>query len=255
MKNLFALTLFAALFATSLPARALTLSSPAFANNGVIPNDYTYSLTGQCSGRNISPPLAIGDVPPGTQSFALTVFDPDGGDFLHWKAWNIPGTAVTILANASAIGGFSQANNEFATPGYGGPCPPTPLHRYIFTLYALKTTFATEPTIAQLQGAAIQTTTLTGMRSPTDSITTSVAVRTSDCLFNWAERTYPTLFTPAAAVSSTLAQYYFRYYTGSANYVATSSPDNLVWVLGPISGGQPVSVGAVASFLGVSGCQ
>lgn len=255
MKNLLALTLFAALLAASLPARALTLSSPAFANNGVVPNEYTYSLSGQCSGANLSPPLSIGAVPAGTQSFALTVVDPDGGNWLHWKAWNIPATATAILANASAIGGFNQASNEFGTPGYGGPCPPTPNHRYIFTLYAVNTIFSTEPSTTQLQAAAIQTATLTGLRSPTDNVATGAAVSTSDCLFNWAERTYPQFFSPAASVSSTIAQYYFRYYAGATTYLATSSPDNRVWVLGPVSGNQPMDVGAVASFLGVSGCQ
>ena len=34
-----------------------------------------------------------------------------------------------------------QGRTDFGAPGYGGPCPPAgdKPHRYIFTLYALKT--------------------------------------------------------------------------------------------------------------------
>ena len=79
-------------------------------------------------------------------------------------------------------------------------------------------------------------------------------ISVADCLFNWAERTYPNLFAPAGAVSATYAPYYYRYYSGTANYLATSSADNHVWVLGPASGNALLDVGPVASFLTPAGC-
>jgi len=33
--------------------------------------------------------------------------------------------------------GTRQGRNDFGKPGYGGPCPPSGTHRYVFELYAL----------------------------------------------------------------------------------------------------------------------
>jgi len=108
----------------------MTLSSPAFPNNGAIPSKYT------CDGANVSPPLTIGDVPSGTKSLALTVDDPDapGGTFTHWLVWKIPPT-TTSIGEGEHIG--TEEKSSFGKPGYGGPCPPSGLHHYVFTLYAL----------------------------------------------------------------------------------------------------------------------
>ena len=103
-----------------------------------------------CSGKNISPSLAWKGAPAGTKSYALTVYDPDaptGSGWWHWVVYNIPGTATSIATGAGDAtknllpAGSAQGNTDFGTPGYGGPCPPAGAkpHRYIFTLYALKT--------------------------------------------------------------------------------------------------------------------
>ena len=76
----------------------------------------------------------------------------------------------------------------------------------------------------------------------------------SNCLFNWAERTYPQFFSPAGATSGTFAPYHYRYYAATRNYLAVSADDNQVWILGPISGDQVQTVGAAADFLGLAGC-
>lgn len=49
----------------------MTVTSPAFANNGVIPDSFTYGIPGQCNGQNWSPPLEIGNIPAGTQTLAI----------------------------------------------------------------------------------------------------------------------------------------------------------------------------------------
>ena len=88
----------------------------------------------------------------------------------------------------------------------------------------------------------------------TQSIISSTVSR-SDCLFNWAEKTYPQYFSTVGAADATYAPFSYRYYTGTGNYLAISSADNNVYVMGSSFGGfVPVVVGAVTSFLGVSGC-
>ena len=77
----------------------------------------------------------------------------------------------------------------------------------------------------------------------------------ADCLFNWAERTYPTLFAPAGAASSTSSPYYFRYYTQTQTYLGTSSADNHVYYLGPLSSNSILDVGAASTWYATSGCQ
>lgn len=76
----------------------------------------------------------------------------------------------------------------------------------------------------------------------------------SDCLFNWAERTFPQYFAPAGATSATFYSYYYRYYSGTSNYLTTSSADNHVWVLGPISGNRLLDLGPTTNFLPMAGC-
>ena len=63
------------------------IHSSAFFIGGSIPFKYT------CDGDNISPPLHWDEPPPGTNSFALIVADPDAPnlDFTHWVLYNLPG--------------------------------------------------------------------------------------------------------------------------------------------------------------------
>lgn len=112
----------------------ILLASSAFKDNGAIPEKYT------CKGENISPPLEISDVPEGTGSFAIIMHDPDApsGDFTHWTIWNID-PSVTKFEENIVPATATEGQTEFGKMGYGGPCPPSGTHHYIFDLYALKT--------------------------------------------------------------------------------------------------------------------
>lgn len=107
----------------------MNVSSPAFGYNQMIPQKFT------CLGKNINPSLEIKDIPSATESLVLIVDDPDapGGTWVHWVVYDIP-VSKTIKENS--IPGV-QGMNDFKRINYGGPCPPSGIHRYYFKLYAL----------------------------------------------------------------------------------------------------------------------
>jgi hypothetical protein len=76
----------------------------------------------------------------------------------------------------------------------------------------------------------------------------------ADCLFNWAERSYPATFFPAGTATITSTHYRYRHYPESASYLAVSSSDNHVWLLGPFSDNRPLDAGPLDNYLSTSGC-
>jgi Raf kinase inhibitor-like YbhB/YbcL family protein len=112
----------------------MKLKSKDFENGGMIPSVFT------CDDRDISPHLAWEDVPEGAKSFALIVDDPDApmGTWVHWLLCNIPPNLREMQQN-NVPSGALQVKNDFGKANYGGPCPPSGMHRYFFKLYALNT--------------------------------------------------------------------------------------------------------------------
>ena len=112
----------------------MKLESKDFKDNSSIPSEFT------CDGRDISPQLSWEDAPDETKSFALSVTDPDapGGTWIHWLVYDIP-RDVRSFDLGSLPKGAKQAENDWGRREYGGPCPPSGTHRYIFTIYALDT--------------------------------------------------------------------------------------------------------------------
>lgn len=119
----------------------IQISSPAFTRDRLIPTQYT------CDGDNVSPPLTWDAVPGGTASLALICDDPDAtpGIWVHWVIFNLPPGLKELAENIPPEkvlpNGAKQGINDFQRIGYGGPCPPSGVHRYFFKLYALDTTF------------------------------------------------------------------------------------------------------------------
>ena len=128
-----------------------TLKSSAFGNEKKIPEKYAEK-------NRVSPPLSWDNPPKGTKSFALAVTDVDVPAamnfprvFVQWMVCNIPATTKNLPEGASPAGKLpsgavdlnSDAVTSFKMPGHGkgytGPWPPDAAHRYVFTLYALKT--------------------------------------------------------------------------------------------------------------------
>ncbi len=135
-----------------------------FENNGNIPGKYT------CDGDDVNPPLQIEGVPENARSLVLIVDDPDApmGTWDHWIVWNIAPDTTKIEEN-SVPEGAVQGMNDFKKREYGGPCPPSGKHRYMFKLYALDTTLDLDSASKKedvenaMSGHIIEQTTLVGL--------------------------------------------------------------------------------------------
>jgi Raf kinase inhibitor-like YbhB/YbcL family protein len=135
----------------------MRIVSTAFSHESAIPVLYT------CEGKDVSPPLAWSDIPPGTKSLALIVDDPDAPDpeapkmtWVHWVLYNVPPTSSGLPESAKTLpSGTKEGVNDWKRTGYGGPCPPIGRHRYFHKLYALDTVLPDlrQPTKAKLEEA------------------------------------------------------------------------------------------------------
>ncbi len=106
---------------------AFEISSPW---SGEIPKKYALK---RCGGENISPPITLKNLPKNTKSIAVTIFDIDV-PWLHWAIFNLDKKIPQNIKPNQ----YLQLKNSYGFFGYGGPCPPNGVHRYILIVYALK---------------------------------------------------------------------------------------------------------------------
>jgi Raf kinase inhibitor-like YbhB/YbcL family protein len=144
----FILFVFAITLGTSIKAQTFTLKSADL--GGQFTNEFIAGTFG-CSGANKSPQLEWQNAPAGTQSFAVTIYDPQaptGSGWWHWLIFDIPASTHELKQGAGnpsvnlAPVGSIQGITDYGVTGYGGPCPPPndAPHGYVITVYALKTT-------------------------------------------------------------------------------------------------------------------
>lgn len=121
------------------PASTKMMLSSTGIVNGVLADEYGKKGTQKHKGiPTLSPPISILNLPEGTKALAIAMIDPDGHDWVHWLAANLPVTEE--IAKNSSIDmakQMVQGKNSFGTTGYGGPTPPSGTHTYVITVYAL----------------------------------------------------------------------------------------------------------------------
>ena len=96
-------------------------------------------------GENVSPHLKWRGAPEGTQSFVVTMFDPDaptGSGWWHWGVVDIPGNVCELSRGAGSGGilphGAKQTRTDFGMASYGGAAPPPgSAHHYVIRVRAV----------------------------------------------------------------------------------------------------------------------
>jgi len=149
--------LFAALLPTAALAAgngsgALSISSSSFTDGGVIALQQVGPDPACGAGEERTPQLSWKNLPAGTRSLALVMFDPDGGKgigVVHWLAYNIDPAIDGLEEGKFALTtqAVTVGRNSRGTLTYRGPCPPAGdnPHHYALTLIATDIPIGTLP--------------------------------------------------------------------------------------------------------------
>jgi len=161
-------------------AEPFSLTSPAFRDGDVWPTKFAGSDPSRtnppCPGQNVSPPLVWSNAPAKTQSFAIMMFDPDGGNgtgSVHWVAYGIPTVKISLAEGEASVSpkDWLGGKNSVGSDHYFGPCGPAghALHHYVITMIAtdlepgaLKPGLTRDELLVQLRGHALAPASIVG---------------------------------------------------------------------------------------------
>jgi Raf kinase inhibitor-like YbhB/YbcL family protein len=134
-------------FLPQVPSFAVTSSDCS--DGATLPMPHVSGVMG-AGGEDRSPQLSWSGFPEGTQSFAVTVYDPDAptaSGFWHWAVANIPASVTELPGGAgdkdepTLPEGALQLRNDAGFAGYVGAAPPSGHgpHRYFLVVHAVDT--------------------------------------------------------------------------------------------------------------------
>lgn len=119
------------------------LRSDDVTDGATLPMPHVSGIMG-AGGQDVSPQLSWSGAPEGTQSYAVTVYDPDAptaSGFWHWAAFNIPADVTSLPSGASGSlpGDAIELRNDAGQPGYVGAAPPAGhgSHHYWVVVHAV----------------------------------------------------------------------------------------------------------------------
>ncbi|MFE1959943.1 YbhB/YbcL family Raf kinase inhibitor-like protein [Streptomyces sp. NPDC059479] len=137
-------------FAGLPAAPAFTVTSTGVRADEALPAAQMSGMFGVPGGEDRSPQLSWSGAPEGTQSYAVTVYDPDAptqSGFWHWAVANIPADVTDLPEGAGDDAGSGLPAGAFQLPNdarlarFIGAAPPAGHgpHRYVITVHALDT--------------------------------------------------------------------------------------------------------------------
>ncbi|MEH0109662.1 YbhB/YbcL family Raf kinase inhibitor-like protein [Tersicoccus sp. MR15.9] len=129
---------------------AFTVTSESVTDGAPLDAPQLSGAMGIAGGQDVSPQLTWSDFPSETESFAVTVYDPDAptaSGFWHLAVFNLP-VSTTSLPAGPGEGklpelpeGAVALRNDAGYPGFVGAAPPAGHgpHRYMIVVHALDT--------------------------------------------------------------------------------------------------------------------
>ena len=124
------------------------LASVSVAGGQPLPAAQMSKMLGVPGGEDISPQLSWSGFPPGTESFVVSMYDPQaptGSGFWHWVVADIPAGITALAAGAGSPGAGHLPGGAFQLAGDAGahqyvgaaPTAGSGAHEYYLTVTAL----------------------------------------------------------------------------------------------------------------------